>query len=364
MTIMIKKILFGIALVALMASCTEDYKEWAEPQSNPQGEVLAFGNGTVTPVDVIDFAEVTEERVKVCDLTDPSASNPAFTPEYSILLNGQTFALDADGTMDADELQNYVVSLYGKAPEPRQLDAQVKWVMSDSLTSAVTILSDPFVLTVIPAPIAVPDLWYLVGSCIGNGSWGNDPANIGTALIPMYSMADDDFSVLTYIGYFPAGQGFKLIHNPGNWDEQWGMGADGYVKNDGGSSDIKMSVDGYYQITYDMNTETLTIEPYIDAVSTYSMMCMPGDYQGWNVGDTPMDPMSTVVENHDWMKVMTFEGNSELKFAGNSSWAFNWGSGTFPLGTGWNGGPNIPVEPGTYRIVFNDILGKYYFIRM
>ena len=46
MTIMIKKILFGIALVALMASCTEDYKEWAEPQSNPQGEVLAFGNGT------------------------------------------------------------------------------------------------------------------------------------------------------------------------------------------------------------------------------------------------------------------------------------------------------------------------------
>ena len=77
-----------------------------------------------------------------------------------------------------------------------------------------------------------------------------------------------------------------------------------------------------------------------------------------------MDPMSTVVENHDWMKVMTFEGNSELKFAGNSSWAFNWGAGTFPLGTGWNGGPNIPVEPGTYRIVFNDILGKYYFIMM
>ena len=363
MTIMIKKILFGIALVALMASCTEDYKEWAEPQSNPQGEVLAFGNGTVTPVDVIDFAEVTEERVKVCDLTDPSASNPAFTPEYSILLNGQTFALDADGTMDADELQNYVVSLYGKAPEPRQLDAQVKWVMSDSLTSAVTILSEPFELTVILEPIAKPDLWYLVGSCIGDGSWGNDPANVGTALIPMYTEAED-FTVLTYVGYFPAGQGFKLIHNPGNWDEQWGMKDGELVKNDGGSSDIVVPADGYYLITYDMNAEALTIDPYVDFVGVYSMMGMPGGYQDWNPGGTLMNPMSTVVENHDWMAVLTFEENTELKFAADGGWTVNWGGPTFPVGVGVQNGANIPVEAGSYRIVFNDIMGKYYFISM
>ena len=364
MTIMIKKILFGIALVALMASCSEDFKDWSEPQSNPQGEVLTFGDGTVTPVDVIDFAEVTEERVKVCNITNPSVSNPAFTPEYSIVLNGETFALDADGTMDADELQDYVVSLYGKAPEPRQLNAQVKWVMTDSLSSAVTILSDQFVITVIPAPIAVPDLWYLVGSCIGNGSWGNDPANIGTALIPMYSVAEDDFSVLTYAGYFPAGQGFKLIHKPGNWEEQWGMKDGEFVKNDGGSGNIEVAADGYYVLTYDMNAETLTIEPYYEFPKVYGMMGMPGGYQGWNPGGNLMDPMSTVFENHDWMAVMTFEENTELKFAADGGWMVNWGNNTFPLGTGVNGGSNIPVEPGTYRIVFNDILGKYYFIRM
>ena len=357
-----KKILYIAAMALLMASCSEDYKDWAEPQTTPQGEVVTFGNGSVTPVGVIDFAEVTEERVKVCDITAPASNDTAYAPSYTIYLNGEAFELGADGTMDAMALQNYVTSLYGKAPEPRVLEAQVKWVMNNG-TTAATIMSDPFELTVIPAPIAVPDLWYLVGSCIGNGSWGNDPANIGTALIPMYSEAED-FSVLTYAGYFPAGQGFKLIHQPGNWDEQWGMKDGAFVKNDGGSGNIEVPADGYYLVTYDMNTETLTVAPYDGLVGTYSIMGMPGGYQDWNPGGTLMNPMSTVVENHDWIAEMTFEENTELKFAADGGWAVNWGSNTFPVGVGTQGGANIPVEAGSYRIVFNDILGKYYFIMM
>jgi len=358
-----KKFLYIAATALLLASCTEDFKDWAEPQSTPQGEVITFGNGSVTPVGTIDFAEVTEERVKVCNITVPSTNDTTYAPQYYIYLNGEPFVMDVDGTMDAAELSNFVVSLYGKAPEPRVLTAQVKCVMTNGKT-ATTTMSEPFELTVIPAPIAVPDLWYLVGSCIGDGSWSNESAKVGISLIPMYTEAED-FSVLTYVGYFPAGQGFKLIHQPGSWDEQWGATADGtFVKNDGGSSDIKVAADGYYMVTYDMNTETLTVEPYTESVSVFSTMGLPGDYQGWSPGATLLDPMSTVVENHDWTKVMTFDGNTELKFAGNGGWATNWGGSTFPVGVGIQNGANIPVEAGTYRIVFNDILGKYYFIKM
>ena len=346
----------------LLASCTEDFKDWAEPQSTPQGEVITFGNGSVNPVGVIDFAEVTEDLVKVCDITIPTTNDTTYAPTYTIILNGQEFALNSDGTMKGSELESYVVSLYGKAPEARVLTAQVKCVMSNG-TTATTIMSEPFELTVIPSPIPVPDLWYLVGSCIGDGSWGNDPANIGKALIPMYTEAED-FTILTYAGYFPAGQGFKLIHTPGNWDEQWGMADGAYVKNDGSSGNIEVAADGYYLITYDMSTETLTVEPYTDFVGVNSTMGMPGGYQDWNPSGTLMTPMSTVTENHDWMAVMTFEENTELKFAANGGWAVNWGNNTFPVGTGYQNGANIPVEAGSYRIVFNDILGKYYFITM
>ena len=355
-----KKFLYIAATALLLASCTEDFKDWAEPQSNPQGEVITFGNGSITPVGVIDFAEVTEERVKVCDIVAPSTNDTAYKSEPIILLNGQEFVLGLDGTLDANELQNFVTSTYGRAPEPRVLTAQVIWVMTNGLT-ATTIKSDPFEVTVIPAPAAKPDLWYLVGSCIGDGSWGNEAANVGTALIPMYSEAADDFSVLVYAGYFPAGQGFKLIHQPGNWDEQWGMKDGVMVKNDGNSSNIEVAADGYYLLTYDMNAETLTMTPYDGEVGVHTMITMPGGYQDWNVTGNAMSPMNTLYENHDWIvKNVTYD-NTELKFAAGK-WDVNWGSNTFPLGTGVQNGANIPVEAGTYTVVFNDILGKYYFM--
>ena len=50
-------------MTLLLASCTEDFKDWATPQSNPQGEMVAFGNGSVAAVDVIDLAEIPDEGV-------------------------------------------------------------------------------------------------------------------------------------------------------------------------------------------------------------------------------------------------------------------------------------------------------------
>ena len=83
-----KKFLYIAATALLLASCTEDFKDWAEPQSNPQSDVIIFGNGSVSPVGVIDFAEVTEERVKVCDIVAPSTNDTTYYAESIIYLNG------------------------------------------------------------------------------------------------------------------------------------------------------------------------------------------------------------------------------------------------------------------------------------
>jgi hypothetical protein len=175
--------------------------------------------------------------------------------------------------------------------------------------------------------------------------------------------ATDNYSILTYVGYFPAGQGFKLIHTPGNWDEQWGMTDGVLVKNDGGSSNIEVAEDGYYQITYDMDFDALTITKYTGPVGVYGAMGMPGDYNDWSPAATLMNPMSSVVENHDWVKKdVTYGAETDVKFAADGSWAANWGSAGFPVGVGTQGGSNIHVAAGTYDIIFNDIMGNYYFI--
>lgn len=210
------------------------------------------------------------------------------------------------------------------------------------------------------------ELWYLIGACIGDGSWGNSADGVGVSIIPMYPVYDTDGSVIPgeiqYVGYFPADQGFKLIQVPGDWAAQWGQGDAGYVKNDGGSSDIKLPADGYYMIHLNTATDVLTIEPYEGAVGVYAMIGMPGNYQGWDTGANPMNAMSTTVENHDWyLKNVTYE-ETTLKFAADNDWAVNWGGSGFPHGQGVQDGPDIAVSAGTYHVYFNDILGTYNFV--
>ena len=84
-------------MTLLLASCTEDFKDWANPQSNAQADIVAFGNGSVAAVDVIDLAEIPEgnDVVKVCNITAPSTSDTTYKPEYIIYLNDNAFDLNA-----------------------------------------------------------------------------------------------------------------------------------------------------------------------------------------------------------------------------------------------------------------------------
>ena len=79
---MIKKIFMGMTLLMAMVSCTEDYTDWGTPQTNPEEEAVTFGNGSVTPVDVINLADVNTEKVKVASIVAPTSSTAAYTPNY------------------------------------------------------------------------------------------------------------------------------------------------------------------------------------------------------------------------------------------------------------------------------------------
>jgi hypothetical protein len=213
--------------------------------------------------------------------------------------------------------------------------------------------------------------WYLVGDCIGSSPWSNDGVyDIGSGLIPTYPAYDTDGTLMPgcsmYVGYFPEGGQFKFVHIPGDWSEQLNytnVVSPGWFLSDedGDNHNIGINEAGYYTILINAYNE-ITIEKYEQEPTLYEMISMPGDYQDWDPGATLMTPMNTVVENHDWVKDLTFEENSELKFAANGEWYYNWGSEAFPVGVGIQYGPNIPVSAGTYTVVFNDILGTYYFI--
>ena len=146
-----------------MVSCTEDYTDWGNPQSNPQEEAVSFGDGSVTPVDVINLANVKTEKVKVASIVAPTSSDAAYTPNYKINFDGQSFDIDADGNMATAELTSYIVDKYGKRPKERDIDATLDAWVSNGATAVKMATSEKFQIKAIPEAPVIEEGYYLVG---------------------------------------------------------------------------------------------------------------------------------------------------------------------------------------------------------
>lgn len=148
-----------------MVSCTEDFTDWAHPQTNPQEEAVAFGdNGSVTPVDyVIKLADVKTETVKVASIVAPTTSNAAYTPTYKINFDGQSFDIDAEGNMATADLANYIVEKWGKRPTERDIDATLDAWMNNGTTAVKMATSATFQVKAIPVAPVIENGYYLVG---------------------------------------------------------------------------------------------------------------------------------------------------------------------------------------------------------
>lgn len=146
-----------------MVSCTEDYTDWGTPQSNPQEEAVSFGKGSVTPVDVINLADVKTEKVKVASIVAPTSSNASYTPTYKINIGGRAFDIDAEGNMAKADLVNYIVDKFGKRPTERDIDATLDAWVSNGATAVKMATSETFQVKAIPEAPVIEEGYYLVG---------------------------------------------------------------------------------------------------------------------------------------------------------------------------------------------------------
>ena len=152
-----------MTLLMSMVSCTEDFTDWGKPQTNPQEDAVTFGNGSVAPVDVINLADVNTEKVKVASIVAPTSSNAAYTPNYKINFDGQSFDIDADGNMATAELTSYIVDKWGKRPLERDIDATLDAWVSNGSTAVKMATSATFQVKAIPEAPVIEEGYYLVG---------------------------------------------------------------------------------------------------------------------------------------------------------------------------------------------------------
>lgn len=260
--------------------------------------------------------------------------------------------------------------------------SQELYVRAFSVLNNDTVYSNVITMNVAPyyyeLKDAAPEIWYLVGGCIGDGKWSNTSESIGVSLIPMFTSAGQEYDrktgqgIIEYVGYFPADGAFKILKTIGDWDHYiWCGGADGTalstsLRNGGDDTgNITIKDAGYYKITVNTNTKSLscTVVKYDKTPTIYTSINLSGNYNGGtnSTAMTAVEKYATGVENHVWMMdnvVVSADGG--ITFNNGTT---TWGGTSFPYGVAvtTTGASSIPAKAGTYKVFFNDITGAYYF---
>ena len=361
---MIKKILLGMTLLMSMVSCTEDFTDWAHPQTNPQEEAVAFGDGNVTPVDVINLADVKTEKVKVASIEAPTSSNAAYTPTYKINFDGQSFDIDAEGNMATADLANYIVEKYGKRPKERDIDATLDAWVSNGSTAIKMATSEKFQVKAVPVAPVIEEGYYLVGDMFttkAHDGWTKEAAKA-------FNHSDKDvYEDPVFTVSFEttkADQYWKIIPKKNiESGDIWAAGVVG-PKVDGDDSMTgaltngeakagKIAKAGKYKLTIDMMDYSYTIEE----VNYDPFIYFIGSTDGWKSSDQKLALVDEAKGVYTGYVYVADPNGAGLQFKFQrvaGSWANEINAGAFVTfgGAATNENGNIGVNAGE---------GVYYF---
>ncbi len=166
-----------LLLAAAFTGCSEDFKDWANPITNPQPEAITIpGVSASAAATNIDLAEA-EDDVKLISLS--TATFPAGTTldKMRIVLTptdveeAEPKTLQAisttEGTFSKEALQEIIVDNYGRRPDVRSFDAQV-YLDGIYNGQAAYIDAGTVNLTLIPEAPYIAPAYYIIG---GPNDW-------------------------------------------------------------------------------------------------------------------------------------------------------------------------------------------------
>lgn len=351
-----------------MVSCTEDYTDWGNPQSNSQEEAVAFGNGSVTPVDVINLADVTTEKIKVASIVAPTSSDAAYTPNYKINFDGQSFDIDADGNMAKADLVNYITNKYGKRPKERDIDATLDAWQSNGSTAVKMVTSETFQVKAIPEAPFIDNGYYLVGDMFTTDDVNGWTKGVAKAFNHSEKDVYDDPIFTVSFETTKADQYWKIIPKKNiDADDLWAPGVVG-PKVDGDDSMTgaltngeakagKIAKAGKYKLTINMMDYSYTIEE----VNYDPFIYFIGSTDGWKSNDQKLalvDDAKGVYTGYVYLADPNAAG-FEFKFQrAQGNWDTAIGAGTFVSFAGAaigvdNGNIGVNAGEGVYYMDVN-----------
>lgn len=347
-----------------MVSCTEDYTDWGNPQTNPEEEAVSFGDGSVTPVDVINLADVTGDKVKVASIVAPTSTKDTYTPSFKINFDGQSFDIDADGNMAKADLVNYITNKHGKRPTERDIDATLDAWVSNGATAVKMATSETFQVKAIPEAPFIDAAYYLVGDMFTTDDVNGWTKGVAKAFNHSEKDVYDDPIFTVSFETTKADQYWKIIPKKNiDADDLWAPGVVG-PKVDGDDSMTgaltngeakagKIAKAGKYKLTINMMDYSYTIEE----VNYDPFIYFIGSTDGWKSNDQKLalvDDAKGVYTGYVYLADPNAAG-FEFKFQrAQGNWDTAIGAGTFVS----FGGAAIGVDNGNIGVNAGE--GVYY----
>lgn len=337
-----------------MGSCSEDFKDWADPQTNPQEDAITIPGFTATAAQAIDFASVTTDSVNTFSLS--SAALPEgftlgnarieLTPQGVENATKTTVNTSLDGKGAVADLASVVESAYGKRPTARTFDAQV-YVNAIKEGQAVLIDAGKINLVMTPKAPFIDAAYYLVGDMFTTddvNGWNpiSDKQKFKHSDKDVY---EDPIFTITF-ETTKADQYWKIIPkvnvDAGNTDAEAagvvGPKVDGEDSmtgslTNGDAKAGKIAKAGKYKLTLNMMDYSYTIE---EAPELY----MKGDANGW-------DGYDYLAGDGVHFTGFMYLNQNGFKFTTAPDWS----------GTGY--GANFDTAPNAANIVITEPAGYY-----
>ena len=327
-----------------MASCTEDFKDWADPQSNSENPASA--NAVVAAAGAIDFTTITTDSVLLFTPTYNAEEGTTATNDVTLFnadkSAARTISVDDQGRAKTTELRDALEALYGVPEEAINVPINVVTVLSNN-GQAFRFSSD------IQDAVKMAAGMYIV---MGDQRTPMEFVNDGqyTITLPAGEMSFY-FLPFTDLNNFEAG---KL----GCDEETDGFLFGGRLAQGENAHVIYFEEDPDYTqyiITVDMNQMTYDVE----GLAYADMIWQAGNANGWG---SP----AAGLKNKGWKAARNNDGdyygfmylNGDFKFRSHeSSWdAPDWGleeaaddyNGSLAVGAG-----NINAPAGFYRVEAN-----------
>ncbi|MCR4852118.1 MAG: DUF5115 domain-containing protein [Prevotella sp.] len=285
-----KKIFLTLGIGLLLASCTDEYEPWAEPQSNAE-EAAQSVSFTVANAPAIDYATITADSVQLF-IPTINSTNGGETSFTSRLYNAdRTKSVDIStssaGLVSVDDLKNAVEQLYGKRPEMHELPIDImaytnvdgQSIANSGTATATVTLKAPFIDTA----------YYLTGDFAG---WNKEGALAFTHLGNGDVYDNPEYQIV--FTTTADNQYWKIISGTNYENDFWAEGETGVVGTtiDGDTSFEgnlttaapqagKIETAGIYRMTINMMNYTYKIEkldfkPYVYFI---------GATDGWSASD-------------------------------------------------------------------------------